>query len=454
MQKKLPPQIPSFTSVRDIPRILNNPIPVFEEYISNYGSTFSFKVGGSSKLAYFSIDPAFHQHVLQKKNRNFIKSDRTIKWLKHYIGDNLLTTDGTYWLNQRRLIQPGFHKQRLAGIFDIMQNVIDEYFDQLKLRIPNQESFDLSFEMMALTFKIVARSLFSTSMPEEDLILIGDQITSLQHMIVKQIRAPFLNFWHKMSGAITKHERIKSNLDQTIYNIIDNRKSSFSGEDDLLQMLLEAIYEDTGEGMSNQQLLDETKVMFAAGHETSANALSWVLYLLAKHPNYLEMVKKEANQAIIDGQISFEQLRELEFTTQVIHESMRLFPPAWLTDRRTLEEDEIIGYNLPKGAIVLVYIYGTHRSPSLWTEPNKFRPERFAPEAKKTIPSYAYLPFGGGPRMCIGSNFAMMEMQLLIAKFVKEFDIELLPNQEITPFPLITLKPKNGIKVKISPNLH
>ena len=451
MDYNFPPSVPRWKSLRKLPQILANPIPVFNGFLEEYGDTYTFNFRGSRVRGIFSINPAFHQHVLQKNNRNYKKSDVQVKWLGHYLGQNLLTSEGSYWLRQRRLIQPGFHRQRLASITGIINEVIDQFIIDLEKRKIGDKPVDVAEEMMELAFLIVAKSLFNASLEMEQLQDLAQKVTLLQQFLVKQIRLPFLNGYLKWSGQLRKHEEISREAEKIVEKVILQRKTSGTRQDDLLQMLIDARYEDTGEGMTTRQLLDETKILFVAGHETSANALAWTLYLLAQHPDALARIRTEVEEISQGKALQAEDLRNLTYTTQVIEESMRLYPPAWITDRMSLDNDECLGYRYPAGTMIGVFIYGTHHNPELWDAPHEFRPERFSPEARKSRPAYAYFPFGGGPRLCIGNSFAMMEMQLVISKMASRYDLELLPGQEITPHPLVTLRPRNGIKMRLRP---
>ncbi len=449
MAYNYPPAVSRWKSLQNLPRMMANPIPVFNEYIAECGDVYTFNFRGSSTKGIFSINPIFHQHVLQKNNRNYRKSEVQSRWLGHYLGKNLLTTEGSYWLRQRRLIQPGFHRQRLAGILNIMHSVIDQYLISLDLRLKNDSEIDIAEDMMELAFLLVARSLFNTSVGPGQLKDLALKITLLQEFLVKQIRLPFLNPWFKFSGLQRKHERISYEAEQIIREVIEARQKSDAEQDDLLQMLIDARYEDTGKTMSYRQLLDETKILFVAGHETTANALAWTWYLLAQHPAALQKIREEVTQINSDGVLQFEDLRKLEYTTQVIEESMRIYPPAWITDRLSMDEDECMGYHYPKNTMIGIYIYGTHHNPKLWEEPTAFKPERFTKEEKKKRIPYSYFPFGGGPRLCIGNNFAMMEMQLVLAKMAMAYDFELAPGHKVKQLPLVTLRPQNGIRLRI-----
>jgi cytochrome P450 len=219
-----------------------------------------------------------------------------------------------------------------------------------------------------------------------------------------------------------------------------------------MQMLLDARYEDTGKGMNDQQLIDEAAILFIAGHETSANSLAWTLYLLAQHPEVLHKLKAELTAVAPNRVPSFNDLRQLTYLTQVINESMRLYPPAWITDRVALNDDELNGIPIPKGTVISIFIYGLHHQKKRWQDPEAFRPERFRPEISKTKHAFSFMPFGGGPRLCIGNNFAMMEMQLTLAAVLRRFNLRLPPGFEVSPKPLITLRPAKEILMYLHEN--
>lgn len=424
-----------------------DPIANIDRAMASFGQTFSTYVGGLHP-AILTTEPDVIQHVLQKNHRNYIKSPMHFDVLAHFLGNGLLTSEGDYWLRQRRLIQPGFHKKRLAGLTDIMLAEIDALIERFDQKIAKDDYIDICPPMLELAFRVVAKSLFSADIKEEQLQELSHNITVLQSFIVKQIRKPFLNPWLKISGAIRKHEAISKSSQRILLENIRARKESAEVKDDLLQMLLEARYEDTGEGMTEQQLLDESLILFVAGHETTAHAFAWTWYLLSQHPEAVEKIRTEVATVLGDRKPTFEDIPKLEYTLKVIEESMRLYPPAWITDRVAVADDEVNGIRIPKGMIVIAYIYGAHRSPQNWKDPERFDPERFAKAQKKERHNFAYLPFGGGPRLCIGNSFALMEMQLALARMVPRYDFELMPDQEVKRQTLITLQPKDGIQMR------
>ncbi len=443
---QLPPLVPRIRTLTNATRFLQNPTIPLAQYIQEYGETFAFYVGGV-KYGILSIDPEVNQHVLQKNNKNYHKSHIQKDFLGRFTGPGLLVTDGDYWLKQRRLIQPGFHRAKLAALTEIMQKVVDDSCDQIELQ--EGQEVEMSHLLLEFAFKIIAKSLFSRDYSDKLMDEVDDNVTEIQRYVIRLIRQPYLHWWFRMSGKEKNYNDISEETRNILLKIIHERKKSSETYDDLLDMLLSSKYEDTGEGMSDKQLLDETLILFAAGHETTANSLSWTSYLLAKHPKVVEKMRAELSEKIGDRKPSFTDLRELTYLTQVIKESMRLYPPAWITDRVALEDDEVKGYKIPKGTIVNCYIYGAHHSEKYWKNPEAFIPERFEKENMKGKPNFAYFPFGGGPRLCIGNNFAMMEMQLVLAEMVRRFDFELVPDQQIELQPLITLRPKNGVLMKL-----
>lgn len=448
MEYKDLPTIPRWRTLSNAFRFMENPIPVLDEFMEEKGETFRFYLGGIMP-SLLSIDPEINQHVLQKNHRNYKKSKIQTEVLAQYVGKGLLTIDGDYWLRQRRLIQPGFHKKKLEALCQLMQEVIEETTDEIEAKIKENNTIEISECMMDLAYNVIVKSLFSSDMKEEQRDKLGDGITAVQSFVIKQIRQPYLHWWNNVSGKTQKHLEISNTIRDILLEVVVERKNKGLRRDDLLDMLLESRYEDTGEAMTDEQLVYELAILFAAGHETSANALAWTWYLLTQNPETIQKLRAEFDDVLGDRKPTFEDLRKLRYTTQVIKESMRMYPPAWITDRVAVEDDEINGLKIPKGCIITVYIYGSHYNPKYWDKPKEFRPERFSKEKVKARPNFAYFPFGGGPRLCIGNSFAMMEMQLTLVEMLRRFDFTLSPNQTIVEQPLVTLRPKNGIKLDI-----
>ncbi len=445
-QSPSPPKISFFQALWKIKDFAANPIPSITKSMKIFGDTYTTYLGPNKVL--LTQNPAHIQHILQKNHKNYHKS-KIIKTLADQIGHGLLTTDGSYWLRQRRLIQPGFHRQKLQALVDIMQQETQEFIEEWKAYAKRGEVIDLSKEMMKITLRIVAKSLFGTGITKEELEVIDEVITEQQKFIVSKVRQPYLRPWYFISGENRRQAKFSGKLDKLLRGIINNRRNSEEQQDDLLDMLLSVRYEDTGEGMSEQQLRDESLILFVAGHETSANALAWTWYLLGQHPDIEAQVLKEVQEVLSHRLTTFADIPHLSYSKQVLQEVMRLYPPAWIMDRVPLEDDKLGEFDLPKGTIVNLFIYGAHRNPKYWENPEHFDPNRFTKQAIKERPTFSYFPFGGGPRLCIGQQFAYMEMQLVLAELIRNFQIEWVDNQKIDILPLVTLRPKSEMWVRL-----
>jgi cytochrome P450 len=397
---------------------------------------------------FVSHNPEVISHVLQKNQKNYVKSV-AYRHLKLALGNGLVTSEGDFWRRQRRLAQPAFYKTQLEELYKKMTAVADRFFAGLAQKTPNGAVLDISKEMMAVTADIVLKTLFSAENPG-DMSEMYRIMIDAQDYIIFRITRPHLIPLGYLNG---RHRRFKKDMewfDSYIRTLIEERRAQPDPPADLLTMLLQTRDEDTGETMTDQQLRDEAVTLFAAGHETSSNALAWTLYLLAQHPGILRKLRHEVEEVIGDRPPSFEELRSLTYTMQVIQEGMRLYPPAFAIGRQPLEDDVIMGQKIPAGSIVFLSIGALHRDKKFWDKPHDFYPEHFDAEQVKERPRMAYMPFGAGPRMCIGNHFALMEMQLLLTMIVKDFDFELIQDHPVEPEPMITLKPRHGIRMKIS----
>ncbi len=392
-------------------------------------------------------NPEYIYYVLQENNRNYTKSLR-YEQLKYLLGNGLLTSEGEFWLRQRRMIQPAFHKHQLSSLANEMAVCTDEMLLQWEKNYSGK-SFNLSAEMMALTLQIVGKTLLNADV-KSDAKNVGDALSFLLREVNIRTRTPILlPLW----VPAPKHLKIKSaiaTINKVLDKIFDDRRANPSERNDLLTMLMEARYEDTGLPMENNQLRDEVMTLFVAGHETTANALSWTLLLLLQNPECLSKCIDEIKKAIGTKTPEFTDLQNLKYLYMCIEESMRIYPPAWIIGRKTIRKDQIGNYKIPSGHNVLISPYALHRDKRYWPDPEKFIPERFLPEEVKKRPKNSYLPFGAGPRMCIGNNFAIMEMQIVLSMILQKFQLHLIPNKVVTPEPLITLRPGGGVWVELN----
>jgi cytochrome P450 len=425
-----PNRIPFYKFLLKSSKIAKNPLPFHKQWFDTAGDSFSVKSPLMGQII-LSRDANIAKHILQKQHKNYHKSKIQTQFLSKYVGYGLLTSSGDYWLQQRRLIQPAFHKKKIEGLVSIIDRTIH---NQLQ-NIPTHKEIDLYGIMNELAFQVVAKSLFNYSADSRTLHRLQEIIEQLQVFIVKEIRQPHKKLWYQLNGEISHHMTLVKESRAIIKTIIDQRRQSKERHDDLLDMLLYAQYED-GTYMSDAQLIDEILILFVAGHETTANALTFSFTLLAKHPKALDKIYAELKT--ISSEAPLVQLQQLVYTRLCIDESLRLYPPAWITDRVNIEDDTIGTFHIKKGTMIGLSIYEMHRHKAYWKDPEAFMPERFQAD-KKTWAPY-YMPFGAGPRLCIGNNFAIYEMMLTLKQIIERFEIQ-TSIKTIKVNPLITLKP-------------
>lgn len=415
-----------------------------EELAREYGDISMLRLG--PRKVYFLNHPDYVHYVLVKHPEKFHKSPMLKKNTRKAIGEGLLTSDGEFHARQRRLVQPAFHARRIASYADVM---VDYTLRKLETWAAGSE-VDAAHEMMELTMEIVAKALFDADV-SGDANAIGQAITVGIETVSERIVHPLhLPEWIP-TRKNRERQRAAEVLETTIMRIINERRASGEDKGDLLSMLLLAVDEQDGGQMTNKQVRDEAMTLFIAGHETTANALAWTLYLLAQRPEVGHKLQAEL-QAVLKGRAPrMADLPHLPYNEMVIKEAMRLYPPAWVTTRLTVEPAHIGGYDVPVGSICMVSPYIMHRDARYFEQPECFRPERFAAGYEERIPRYAYFPFGGGPRVCIGNSFAMMEAQLILATIMQRFQLSLVPGQHITPEPLVTLRPRGGIRMTVAP---
>ncbi|MBU2927008.1 cytochrome P450 [Winogradskyella psychrotolerans] len=434
--KKIP-EVSTFTFLKQALKILNNPLPFHHKNFEKHGDIFKLNIGFGN-YAVFSRDAELAEYVLQKNWKNYKKSEIQTEQLAKYLGKGLLTSEGDYWRTQRKLIQPAFHKKSLDTLLDTIKNTIVEEVSKLKTNI----SVDVLPVFGDLAFKVVVKSLFSNAVTNDEIKTLQDVTEENQLMLVKELRQPYLKWYFQSFGIIKKHLSRSQESRDILLNIINRRKQSQAQHNDLLDMLLSARYHD-GSAMSNEQLIDEILVLFVAGHETTANSLSFTLQLLAHHLEWQEKVRHQYQLVLADANSDLMSvIGQSQYAKQVVEESMRLYPPAYFMDRVNLEDDTFKGFHLKKGTSFLFSILEIHKHKDLWEHPEAFMPERFTPEKAKGYSSH-YFPFGAGPRKCIGNNFAMFEMIMAVSELVSKFKI--YPVQDtIEVNPLITLRPKHA----------
>jgi cytochrome P450 len=448
-----PKGIPFFGSVFPAWR---DPLGLMLGSRERYGDVVRFKFGPFDY--YLVADPDVVKHVLVDNAKSYRKS-RNYLGLKLVLGNGLLTSEGDYWRRQRKLAQPAFHRERLAGFAATMARATRDLLDRWHASDRDEGGqgrvFCIHEEMMRLTFRIVGLTLFSEDV-DGDARDVGAALDTALRWANDYAEALVRIPPAIPTPANRRFKKAMKTLDAVVHRIIAARRESAKDTrmfgDDLLGMLMEAVEEGSDRGMTDQELRDEVITMVLAGHETTANLLSWTFYLLSKHPEIERRVHEEAVSVLGDREPGLADVKNLEYARMVLDEALRLYPPAWIFERQSTTEDVLGGFTIKKGSIVGISPYVLHRHPKYFENPEGFDPERFRSKTDASRPKWSYLPFGGGPRMCIGNHFAMMEAQIILAMIVRDYRLELDPSQPVIVDPVITLRPKHGVPVRRRPS--
>jgi cytochrome P450 len=417
-----------------------NPLGFLSRCAREYGDIVQLRFVGQT--FYLLSHPDLIEYVLVENNRNFTKT-RILRRNGRLLGEGLLTSQGEFWRRQRRLAQPAFHRKRIAAYGEVMAAFADRSFEGWR----DGQTIDVHEEMMRLTLEIVAKCLFGADVRAEAkdvgrAMKVALEDFSSQRRLIripKSIPTP-----HNL-----RFERAARRLDAIVHTIIEERRKSEEDRGDLLSMLVLA-EDESSERMTDKQLRDEVMTLFLAGHETTANTLAWTFWLLSLNVAAEAKLAEELERVLGGRTPTVADLPQLPYVERVIKESMRLYPPAWVMGREAVGECEVGGYRMPAGSSALMSQWVVHRDPRYHHSPQRFDPDRWAAGYEKELPRFAYFPFGGGPRQCIGAGFAMTEARLVLAAVAQRFRMELVPGQRVEPYASITLRPKEGIRMTLA----
>jgi cytochrome P450 len=416
-----------------------SPLEFFTNLARTYGDVSSYRMAGEQ--LFLVNEPRLIRDVLVTHNKNFTKS-RGLERSKPLLGQGLLTSEGAMHLRQRRLMQPAFHRDRVAGYGDLMVG----YADRMRTAWTDGATLDISREMNRLTLSIVGKTLFDVDV-EQQAAAVGEALTAVMESFWMMM-LPFAELLERLPVPKLRRARMaRARLDAIIYRMIADRRASGRDHGDLLSMLLSAQDEDEGGGMTDQQVRDEAMTIFLAGHETTANALTWTWYLLSGAPEIEARLHAEVGRVLQGRLPAIGDLPALDYVERVVTESMRLYPPAWIIGRRAIDEYRLGEYVAPPRSILVMSPYIMHRDPRFYADAERFDPDRWTPEFRAALPKFAYFPFGGGPRQCIGESFAWMELILLVATISQQWRLRLVPGHPVVPQPLITLRAKHGMRM-------
>jgi cytochrome P450 len=442
---KTPPGVGGLALLRLLPQFRRHTLQTFHQLSRQHGHFIRFK---GLLTAYQLTHPCAVEHVLQTNQQNYRKG-RLYAEAKSSLGNGLLISEGDFWRRQRRLAQPAFHRQHLAGFAKVMTDAAEAMLGQWQASERGGRPLDVVSEMKRLTLRIVGLTLFGTEL--------GDGMLTISRAL-EIGRAHFMRrMWQPVRLPMsipTKGNRVFlraiRDAEGVIYRVIaEHRRRPEASPHNLLSLLLRVQDVDTGERMSDRQLRDESLTIITAGHETTAVALSWTWYLLARHRDAERKLHEELSGVLGGRTPTFEDLPNLKYTLMIIEEALRLYPPAWVIGRTALADDEIGGYRIRAGSEIILSPYITQRHADFWDEPEEFKPERFSPEKSAARPRFAYFPFGGGARVCIGNNFALMEAQLILATVAQRYLLRLPPGHVVEPEASFTLHPRQSVPMNL-----
>jgi cytochrome P450 len=442
MSAPTPPAEPIFGHARELGR---RPLQTLLRWMTEHGPIVRFRVG--RREAHVVFGPEGIRRVLADPEDIYGKDTYGYRTLRLFVGDGLLTSDGEKWTRHRRLIQPAFHRKSIARQVGMMQVVASRAVEG---QGRGDESRVVCIETLAMrtTLEIVSRALFGTDLAGHA-GEVASAITSLQRAANRRISAPITLPFVVPTPEHLHIRHARWRLRRMLARLVEQRRRERRSAEhpDVIDLLLDAREAETGAALPMNDILDELVTLLIAGHESTANALTWALTLLATHPAELACVRAELDALEPNRPIEMDQLAKLPRVRAVIEETMRLFPPAWSFGRAPRRDDVIAGYSMPAGHLVMVVPWVTHRDPNTFVRPEAFEPSRFL---GITPPPFSYLPFGAGPRTCVGHAFARTEAQLVLATWLRAFDFELVPGQDLEPVPLVTLRPKSGVRMKVS----
>jgi len=432
--------------VGSLPKLLKDPFNYVVKTREELGDIYWLNLGMSKVI--ILNNPNHAQYVLRDNARNFRKGGPMWDAVRSLIGNGLVVSEGDFWLRQRRMMQPHFHRRRLAGLTGLMVSAIQEALDIWEQQTQSGKDFDLASGFNKVTMKVIVKTLFGTGLSQKEMDKVGDSMSFVLDYIISAMVTDNLPSWMPVPGR-KKYQECMAVIDEVIYRIISEVRAENEGDNHLLAMLINTVDAETGDGMTDEQLRNEVTTLFLAGYETTSIALTWAFDYLNQNPEMLEKLQAEVDE-VLDGRTPvFEDLPNLTYTRMVFEETMRLRPPSYWLPRVVVEDDEIDGYHIPAGTNVVSLNYMYHRHPDHWDNPEKFDPERFSKENSAGRNKFAFLPFGAGQRKCIGMDFAMMEGPLVLAMVAQRFQVKPVADEAAKPMLTTTLRPKGGLPVQL-----
>lgn len=445
-QPKAIPLTKGLPLVGSLPQMIKNPFGFLIQARNTYGDLYNLNLGISKML--ILNNPRQMQHVMVDNVHNYRKGGGMWDAVRAMLGNGLVVSEGSFWMRQRRMMQPQFHRQRLAALTELMVSAIDEALTTWEKSAKGAD-FNLAPAFNELTMKVITRTLFGTGLDQDEMDKVSKALDYSVNYILKAIVLNSLPTWMPAPGR-KEFERSIKQIDETVYRIIADSRKNGGAENHLMAMLLDMVDDETGEGMTDQQLRDEVTTLFLAGYETTSIALTWAFDFLVHNPEMMERLHAEVDAAVGSDRLpTFADLPKMPYSRMILQETLRIRPPAWQLPRTAIKDDEIDGHHIPAGTNLIGLIYMCHYHPDEWDNPEVFDPERFQSEKSEKRHKFAYMPFGAGQRKCIGMDFALMEGQLALAMVAQRYTLTKTTENLAEPQLSTTLRPKGGVVVKI-----
>jgi cytochrome P450 len=426
--------------------VLRGQLDYFVKAREEYGDIFYVDLGVTGLIAL--NHPRHAQHVLRDNSKNYRKGGNIWETIRALIGNGLPASEGDLWLRQRRMMQPQFHRQRLGGLAESIVDAVDECLSRWDAAAQTGEPLNVTAEFSHITMRAIVKAIFGSGLSTEEEAIVSEEMNGVLDYLLRGLVTQMIPPWVPLP-ARTRFQVACKRINDIVLRIIERRIRGQGSGGSLLDLLIDMVDAETGEGMTPQQLRDEVMALFLAGYETTAGTLSWVAHFLLQHPEAAQALRTEVDAALGGARPSFSSLPKLSYTHMLLRESLRLRPPVYAIPRSAVEDDEIDGLHVPAGTFVQTMVYTIHRHPEVWERPNEFDPLRFLPEHQSKRHALSFIPFGAGQRQCIGSEFAMMEGQLILARIAQRYDISAVPERTAKIHVAMTLRAKDGVWVRL-----
>lgn len=426
--------------------VKQNPYQFLHHISDQYGDFV--KVNFGPKSVYLVSNPDYLQQILRDNHKNYIKPDLLYKGVRAAIGNGLVTSEGDFWLRQRRMMQPFFHRKFLQELHGTMIEAISEILDKWELYADSGEAFDLYHHMAQITLNVITKTMFGKAMSDDERSVVADDMKHIVNHVAIRGYLSFLPDWMPLPGK-GNFKKSHDRQYQVVGDIIQKYRQNPSDEFNLINMMIHAVDEGTNEQMTNEQLFDEAITIFAAGFETTATALTWLFHMLDDLPHIQRNLMGEVNTVLGKRTPELTDVRQLDYSKRTLQEVLRMRTVAPMLPRQALATDVLGDHEIPADAIVLMWFAGLHQNPNIWENPDVFDPQRFTPENRQGHSQFEYLPFGGGPRTCIGNEFAYMEGVLAMSMIQQRYRLCVVPGQDIKPQMSAVLRPNKPVMVKV-----